>query len=655
MNDRARSSSIRNLSLGKKLTIAISVFVFPVMLMGYFLYVEKDDLISFTKKEIAGVHYLRGTRPILEAVTATAPTRNEVDAAVQGLRKAEQEDAGVLAVSEASHDLALAAQGVAEGKDTAGAAKKTLDLISAISDDSNITLDPDSDTYFVGDIIVNQAPAILAQTGSLISAARDLDKAKSDDLEIAYGEARDGAASAADNFASDFSKALKGNADGSVKTDLGEPAKAVADAVAKLMAAAKTDDRKTLVTAANDVERAVDTALHRAEDEMERLLRARIAGFHATVLTRLGIALLSLLLGGFICWRVVRSVTKPLNIITALMGELAEGKLDIRIPHGETRDEIGALIVALKAFHKAGLEREQTRLAERERVTREHARSERIEASVAGFEQAIGQILGVVESSASELEATANTLAETANETSRQSTAVAAASEHAMGNVQTVSSATEELSASIKEIAQRVGDSTRIVGESAKQATDTNVRVQRLKDSVQKIDTVVSLINDIASQTNLLALNATIEAARAGEAGKGFAVVASEVKALATQTAKATEEIAGQIRGIQEETDQSVEAIETITRTIEQVDKIASSIATAVEQQGLATQEIAHSVSQAADGTTEVSSNIVSVSKASKQTGAAASQVLSAARELGANGGALKTQVETFLRDVRAA
>src|SRR5579863_734177 len=217
MTARERTFGTRNLSLGKKLATAISVFVFPVLLMGYFLYVEKDDLISFTKKEIAGVHYLRGTRPILEAVTSTAPTRSEVDAAVQGLRKAEQEDAGELAVAAASHDLASAAQDVAGGKDPAGATKKTFDLISAISDDSNITLDPDSDAYFVGDIIVNQAPAILAQTGSLISAARDLDKAKTDDLEIAYGEARDGAASAADNFASDFAKALKGNTDGSVK------------------------------------------------------------------------------------------------------------------------------------------------------------------------------------------------------------------------------------------------------------------------------------------------------------------------------------------------------------------------------------------------------------------------------------------------------
>jgi methyl-accepting chemotaxis protein len=655
MNNPATAFGIQNLSLAKKLGAAIAVFIFPVILMGYFLYVEKDDLISFTQQEIAGVHYLRGTQAVLRAVTSASPAKDEFDAAVRELKTVEQADAGALDLAQASHDLAVVVQDGAGGKSPADALKKTLDVISAVSDNSNITLDPDSDAYFIGDIMVNQAPAIMAQTSGLVSAARDLDKEKTDDLKLAYGEARDGVASAADSLASDLAKAVKGNADGTVKGSLSESAKTVGDAVAKLATAAKTEDRKALTVAADEVQRAVDTALQKADDEMERLLLARIAGFHAVVLTRLGVAFFSLLLGGFICWKVVRSITRPLNLITASMGKLTEGKLDIHIPQEERGDEIGALIVALKAFHKVGLEREQTRLAERDRVTREQMRSERIGTSVASFEKAIGRILGVVTSSVTELEATANTMTETAGETSRQSIAVAAASEQATSNVHAVSSATEELSTSIKEIAQQVGESTRIVGESAKQAADTNVRVQRLKDSAQKIDTVVSLINDIASQTNLLALNATIEAARAGEAGKGFAVVASEVKALATQTAKATEEIAGQIRGIQEETDQSVQAIATITQTIEQVNTIATSIATAVEQQGLATQEIARSVSQAAAGTTEVSSNIVSVSEASKQTGDAASQVLSAAKELGKNGITLKTQVDTFLQEVRSA
>jgi methyl-accepting chemotaxis protein len=368
-----------------------------------------------------------------------------------------------------------------------------------------------------------------------------------------------------------------------------------------------------------------------------------------------GVSVLALLMSIGVAFLIVTSVSKPITAITEAMKRLAAHDLKTTIVGIGRKDEIGAMAGAVQVFKDSMIETDRLRAEQEAEQKRQLDRAKKIEVSVADFEKSVGQVLGVVTSSATELEATANSMASTAEETSRQSTAVAAASEEATTNVQTVSSATEELSSSIKEITQQVGESTRIVGESAKQATETNIRVQRLKESVQKIDTVVALINDIASQTNLLALNATIEAARAGEAGKGFAVVASEVKALATQTAKATEEIAGQIRGIQEETDLSVQSIEAITQTIEKVNTIATSIAAAVEQQGSATQEIARSVSQAAKGTSEVSSNIVSVSEASKQTGAAASQVLSAARELSSNGITMKTQVEDFLREVRAA
>jgi len=271
------------------------------------------------------------------------------------------------------------------------------------------------------------------------------------------------------------------------------------------------------------------------------------------------------------------------------------------------------------------------------------------------FETNVKGVVEIVSSSATELQATAQSLSATAEETNRQSTSVAAAAEEASTNVQTVASAAEELASSISEIGRQVEESSRIAGQAATQAAKTNTEVESLASAANKIGEVVSLISDIAEQTNLLALNATIEAARAGEAGKGFAVVASEVKSLATQTAKATEEIAGQINEIQSATTDAVAAIKEISTTIGSINDIAGNVASAVEEQGAATKEIAHSVQQASAGTTEVSSNITGVTQAASESGASATQVLEAASELAKQSENLSSEVDKFLIQVRAS
>jgi PAS domain S-box-containing protein len=271
------------------------------------------------------------------------------------------------------------------------------------------------------------------------------------------------------------------------------------------------------------------------------------------------------------------------------------------------------------------------------------------------FETSVGGIVAGVTRQAAELHATAQSMASAAEQTSRQSTAVAAAAGNAMDNVNAVAAATEELSASIREIAQQTGQATQMIDDVVSRANNSNEQVRGLALATQKIGAVVKLINDIASQTNLLALNATIEAARAGEAGKGFAVVASEVKALANQTARATDEIAAQISEIQAATQVSAQAIQGIAETVSKVSETATSIASAVEQQGSATQEIARNVSEAARGTAEVTSNIADVSGTAQETGTAASRVLASAGELSGSSVTLKSEVDAFLRDVRAA
>jgi methyl-accepting chemotaxis protein len=357
---------------------------------------------------------------------------------------------------------------------------------------------------------------------------------------------------------------------------------------------------------------------------------------------------------GFI---VARGITRPMGRLTATMHELASGNIEAEIPGTGRKDELGIIAKAVLAF-KDNLRADAARRQAEEEAKKQAEAAERRKHMLAladSFEASVGGVVTTVTSSASELKTTAQAMSEVAEETSRQSTVVAAAAEQMTQNVQTVASATEELSASIAEIGNQVTESNRIVHDAVRQANETNDQVRGLAEAAQKIGDVVRLINDIAGQTNLLALNATIEAARAGEAGKGFAVVASEVKTLATQTGKATEEIAGQVRSIQDATQRSVEAIGGITSTIGRVSEISTAIASAVEEQGAATQEISRNVQQAAQGTTEVSSNIGGVTAAAEQTGTAAGQVLSSAGELQKNGATLKSQVDEFLRTVRAA
>jgi methyl-accepting chemotaxis protein len=261
----------------------------------------------------------------------------------------------------------------------------------------------------------------------------------------------------------------------------------------------------------------------------------------------------------------------------------------------------------------------------------------------------VKEVVKIVSSASTEMKASAESLAASSEETAVQSTTVAAASEEVTANVQTVASAAEQLAASVHEVSSQVTDSSRISREAVSETERTNLTVQGLAEAAQKIGDVVNLISDIAGQTNLLALNATIEAARAGEAGKGFAVVASEVKSLATQTAKATEDIASQVGAIQGATNEAVSAIQGIGQTIGRINEIATSISSAVEEQSAATAENSRNVQEAANGTQEVSSNISGVSMAANESGQAAGQVLTAAESLAHEGEQMHQKVQEFV------
>jgi methyl-accepting chemotaxis protein len=361
------------------------------------------------------------------------------------------------------------------------------------------------------------------------------------------------------------------------------------------------------------------------------------------------------LIGAALAFFIGRGIVRPLTKMTEAMQRLALGHYDVDVPARDGTDQIGEMARAVEVFKQNGIDtRRLTAEQTMEREAKEQ-RASRLDKLTQGFEAKASELVGQVSSSATELQVTAQSMTSIAGQATQQATNVAAAAEEASTNVQTVAVAAEELTSSITEISRQVAQSAKIAGRALEDAQRTDGVVQALAEGAQKIGEVVGLISSIASQTNLLALNATIEAARAGDAGKGFAVVASEVKSLATQTAKATEEISRQITQIQTATKNAVESIRGIGTTIGEISQIAAAVAAAVEEQGSATQEIARNVQQAATGTQEVTSNIVGVSRGANETGAAAAQVLRAATGLSQQAEQLRNEVRLYISGVNAA
>ncbi len=350
-----------------------------------------------------------------------------------------------------------------------------------------------------------------------------------------------------------------------------------------------------------------------------------------------------------------RSTTAPMRSITGALNHLAGGDLSAQAQGADRKDEIGDLARAFEVF-RANLEKSEALRNEQEAANQAQLeRADTIDLRIKQFEQDVEGNLTFVNAALDQLRSTASSMAQQSDHTTAQATNVAAATEQAATNVDTVAAAAEQLAAAIDEITAQVTRSSDIAQSGSNEADDATTIFRELGTASEKIGEVVQLIQSIAEQTNLLALNATIEAARAGDAGKGFAVVAAEVKNLANQTTRATEEIAGQISGIQDSTQNALGAIEHISGRMKELNEVAGGIAAAVSEQDAATGEIARNVSEAATGTKEVAQNVVGLRQSAEQEREASGQVLTASNSLSDKSQVLMVQIKQFLTDIRAA
>ena len=590
----------------------------------------------------------------LPAVSATLARLNAAQDAANRLRPRIDE---ALRVAKPKRDPALLPAVLAAFQDLLDALTATTDAVDSAIPRSDAILQRYlvlkrsawSTRVAIGNVALRVQTSLAAGTSwslpETVAAAEERAR-----LQSAWSSTSEAAAQLSDATRAAFERAKRSNFEG----EAAEAARAVFDALSQQRASPYTfqDIRKRNTLEQMTIVDLADAAL----DEMVGRAETLAAAADRVLLHNAAALLAVLLLVGLGLVALFEGVLRPIRTIATAMRALTGGETAVALPVQAYRNEFAPIMVAVQAFRDNLIRtRELEGEAERARLDADDQRRDSLRQMAQRFEQAVGGMIGQVAASATALQVTARSMTATATRTAGQSTTVATAAERASSNVNTVAAAAEELGTSVLEIGRQADGSAALARQAAAEADRTAARVQDLNSAVNKIGAVVGLISSIAEQTNLLALNATIEAARAGVAGRGFAVVASEVKALAEQTAKATDEISGQIAHVQASTGQAVEAIAAITARIREINGVAASIAAAVEEQGAATQEIVRNVGEAAVGTGEVTTTITGVAQAAESTGLAAGQVLDAASALSDQSDRLTAEVGRFLASVRVS
>jgi methyl-accepting chemotaxis protein len=645
------------LTVGPRLYVVFALFIAPIAYLIYSLISTQNVAIDSANQERQGNSYiqiLRETQFSLLGLTPKTATLAEI------LRKAESDYGFGL-------DSAEEAKKVIASLDSDDARPALRDLISKIGDTSQLILDPDLDSYYVMDSVVVNMPDLADRIHTIVALAADIsakDALLADD-KTEYLIEKGGLQTTAANLESDYTHAYKGSTDGSVKDHLDRLYIKLNKLVSDLLVATDAEVLKKVGKSDSrmifELERQTLSALHdlnmAAAVDLERLLTNRVDGFMNDRWTKLGVTLAMFLIifafGGF---QVIHCLVRPIEAMTTTMRVLAKGDLDVTVPALDRVDELGEMASAIVVFKDNALA--MRRMGEEGEIIRKKSREERREFTrelADTFENKVHSAVDTVHAKAKAIISTASGLGQGVNRTAQRSLDAVEATRRTAEHVSRLGASRDELKEAIAEVTLRVSETASISSEAMGQAKITNEIVKGLAHAAEKIGAVVNLINSIASQTNLLALNATIEAARAGEAGKGFAVVATEVKNLAGQTAKATSDIASQVDGIQEATQQAVEAIGHICMVIERMSSIAAVVSQAVHAQEESTRTIHAIVDLVADDTEQFTSRFSDIARASASSNAALIRMLWAAKDISAPVEAMSNELGTVLTTLRSA
>ncbi len=668
-----------SISIRAKLATIVCLLMLPIGVLAWLFIQQSFKDIEFADKERDGVTYLGGAWSVLHGLVeggsaARAPgdlgRGSELAALARTYGPAMDAAEPAAALADALKPLDWPNRPLARDARLEAAIAAARTLVTRIADGSNLTLDPDLDSFYVMDVVTTKLPEAIDRLGTVLALAHAGQRAAqlSDDDKAAIVVQLGQFESAASGAAASIDSAYKANPQ--VRAKLEPSMKALAAAADGFMAEAKAvsaglrDDRARAMLSlakldalAGDALRATDAAWAAAAVELDRLLVVRNDGFRWRLWSMLGLAGAVSVLALLVAWLAARSILRSINALDRRIRELGSSDIAAELPEANGRDEIAQIARAVGFFRDA-IASKLNAASSAQIETAAHAADERKRAMAdlaAAFESTVGEIVRRVTGIAHEMEGSAAGMTRTAEATQSLSTGLASAATQSSANVQSVATATEELATSTGEIERQLKQSSDIAADAVAQAKSADERISELAKSGTRIGDVVNLITAIAEQTNLLALNATIEAARAGEAGKGFAVVAQEVKQLAAQTAKATSESGTQIAGIQSATAETVGVIKAIGGTIAEIAQIGAAIAATVDQQGAATRDIARHVNEAATATGRVAHDIGDVSRGASETGAASAQVLSSAQALASESRRLKAAMDEFLGTVRAA